>query len=122
VNIHANARLTFRARHDIVELMLVGYPVNEIAAQFSVSRQTVYKWWRRWQSDGDEGLRDCSSRPRRCPTQTTQATERRIERLRRARELGPARIGGIMSMPTSTVYRVLARRAAVPAMRRVTCE
>jgi transposase InsO family protein len=110
VDIHANARLTFRARRDIVELMIVGYPVNEIAAQFSVSRQTVYKWWRRWRTEGDDGLRDRSSRPRRCPMQTRRAVERRIEQLRRSRKHGPARIGGILGMPTSTVYRVLARR------------
>jgi transposase InsO family protein len=110
VNIHANARLTFRARRELVELMIVGFPVNEVAAQFSVSRQTVYKWWRRWQLEGDQGLRDRSSRPRCCPTQTPRRIERRIERLRRTRKLGPARIGGIVEMAPSTVYRVLARR------------
>jgi transposase InsO family protein len=110
VNIHANARLTFRARRELVELTIVGFPVNEIAAQFSVSRQTVYKWWRRWQLEGDPGLRDRSSRPRRCPTQTPRRVERRIEWLRRSRKLGPARIGGIVEMASSTVYRVLARR------------
>ena len=49
MNIHANARLTLRARRDVVELMSVGFPVSEIAAQFSVSRQTVYKWAERFQ-------------------------------------------------------------------------
>jgi transposase InsO family protein len=110
VNIHANARLTLRARRDIVELMVVGYPVSEIAAQFSVSRQTVYKWWQRWRAEGDAGLGDRSSRPRSCPHQTPMRLERRIEQLRRTRKLGPARIGGILEVAPSTVHRVLRRR------------
>jgi hypothetical protein len=33
-----------------------------------------------------------------------------VERLRRSRKLGPARIAGVTGMPASTVYRVLVRR------------
>lgn len=110
VNIHANARLTLRARRDVVELMIIGYPVNEIAAQFSVSRQTVYKWWARWRAEGDAGLWDRSSRPRSCPHRTPRGIERRIVQLRTARKLGPARIGGILELAPSTVHQVLRRR------------
>jgi len=110
VNIHGNARLTVRARRDVVDLMIVGFPVNEIAAQFSVSRQTVYKWWARWRAEGDAGLWDRSSRPRSCPHQTRPRVERRIVQLRQARKLGPARIGGILEVAPSTVHRVLTRR------------
>jgi transposase InsO family protein len=110
VNIHANARLTLRARRDIVELMVVGFPVCEIAAQFSVSRQTVYKWWARWRAEGDAGLWDRSSRPQSCPHQTPRTQERRIAQLRIDRKLGPARIGGILQIAPSTVHAVLRRR------------
>jgi transposase InsO family protein len=110
VLIHANARLTLRARRDIVELMIVGYPVNEISAQYSVSRQTVYKWWARWRTEGDVGLWDRSSRPHSCPHQTSARLERRIVRLRTSRKLGPARIGGIVGAPASTVHQVLCRQ------------
>jgi transposase InsO family protein len=112
LNIHANARLTLRARRDIVELMVVGFPVNEIAAQFSVSRQTVYKWWARWRAEGDAGLWDRSSRPRSCPHQTPRRAERQIMRLRTVRKLGPARIGGILEIAPSTVHQVLRRQGA----------
>ena len=110
MNIHANARLTLRARRDVVELMIVGFPVNEIAAQFSVSRQTVYKWWARWRAEGDAGLWDRSSRPRPCPHQTPPRAECRIVQLRTVRKLGPARIGGILEIAPSTVHQVLRRR------------
>ncbi len=109
VNIHANARLTLRARRDVVELMISGFEVSEIAAQYSVSRQTVYKWWARWRTEGDVGLWDRSSRPHSCPHQSSARLERRIVRLRHSRKLGPARIGGIVGAPASTVHRVLSR-------------
>jgi transposase len=110
LNLHANARLTVRARRELVEWMIIGYPVDEIAAQFNVSRQTVYKWWARWRTEGNAGLLDRSSRPRSCPHHTPSVLERRIERLRRAHKLGAARIGGIVGVPASTVHRVLSRR------------
>jgi transposase InsO family protein len=110
VQYHANARLTVRGRRELVERMRAGWSVSEIAEQMNVSRATVYKWWGRWRAEGDSGLIDRSSRPRRCPHQTPVALERRIERLRRSRKLGPARIGGIVGMHASTVHRVLCRQ------------
>jgi transposase InsO family protein len=107
---HANAKLTLRARRELVERMLAGWSVSEIAEQMNVSRPTVYKWWARWRAEGDAGMWDRSSRPVRCPHRTSAHVERRIERLRRNRKLGPARIAGIVDMPASTVHRVLVRR------------
>lgn len=109
MKIHANARLTLRARRELVEHMLVGFPATDVAAQFNISRQTVYKWWNRWQAEGDAGLWDRSSRPKTCPHQTHARLERQIVRLRKARKLGPARIGGIVGVPASTVHKVLSR-------------
>jgi transposase InsO family protein len=107
---HANAKLTLRARRDLVERMQAGWTAGDIADQMNVSVATVYKWWRRWRTEGDTGLWDRSSRPRSCPRQTPPAVERRIERIRTNRKLGPARIAGIVEMHPSTVHRVLRRR------------
>jgi transposase InsO family protein len=107
---HANAKLTLRARRDLVERMLAGWSVSEIAEMMNVSRPTVYKWWARWRAEGDAGLADRSSRPHRCPHQTPVPLKRRIERLRRDRKLGPARIAGIVQLHASTVHRVLVRQ------------
>jgi transposase InsO family protein len=77
----------------------------------NVSRPTAYKWWRRYLADADgQWWLDRSSRPRRCPTQTSRAVEDRIVRLRRRHKLGPARIAFRLRMAPSTVYAVLARR------------
>ena len=76
----------------------------------SVSRGTVYKWWRRYQSDptGRWWL-DLSSRPLRSPTKTRRKLERKIVSLRRNKKLGPARIAARLEMAPSTVHAVLAR-------------
>ena len=88
---HANAKLTVRARREVIVRMQAGWSVTDIAQQMNVSRTTVYKWWERWRSEGDGGLTDRSSRPRRSPRRTSRRLERRIEQLRRSRKLGPAR-------------------------------
>lgn len=106
---HANAPLTTRGRLILVERIASGRPVAHVAAEMGISRRTADKWWRRWLVEGEAGLEDRSSRPRRCPHQTPARLERRIITLRRRRKLGPARIAGIVGLPTSTVHRVLSR-------------
>jgi transposase InsO family protein len=107
--VHGNARLTPRGRHTLIERIQQGRPVAHVAAEMGISRATAYKWWARFRHHGWAGLEDRSSRPRSCPHQTPRGLERRIEVLRRTRKLGPARIGGVLEMPASTVHRVLVR-------------
>jgi transposase InsO family protein len=102
--------LTLHGRKELIARVQAGRPVAHVAAEMGISRATAYKWWRRWRHEGDAGLVDRSSRPRRSPAQTPRRTERRIEQLRRSKKLGPARIGGIVGMHTSTVHRVLVRQ------------
>lgn len=106
---HGNARLTPRSRFILCERIASGRPVAHVAAEMGVSRPTADKWWKRFQLEGLAGLEDRSSRPRRSPTQTPRGVERQIERLRRSRKLGPARIAPLVGRPPSTVHRVLCR-------------
>ena len=101
--------MTPRGRMIMIERIAAGRPVAHVAAEMGVSRKTADKWWRRWLAEGDDGLEDRSSRPHRCPHQTSAARERQIVRLRQRRKLGPARIASIVGMPASTVHRVLCR-------------
>jgi transposase InsO family protein len=106
---HGNARLTPVGRLTMVMRIEAGRPVAHVAAEMGISRPTAYKWWRRWQLDGVEGLVDRSSRPRSCPHQTVPVVEAAIAELRRELKLGPVRIGARLGMPASTVHRVLVR-------------
>jgi transposase-like protein len=58
---------------------------SHLGREFSVSRQTVGKWVRRYQAEGDAGLRDLSCRPTHSPTQLRRVWRRQIERRRRQR-------------------------------------
>jgi transposase InsO family protein len=87
-----------------------GRPVAHVAAEMGISRPTAYKWWNRWAEGGSlEALTDRSSRPRSCPHQTPPEVEAQIAELRQLLKLGPARIGGRLGVPASTVHRVLVR-------------
>ena len=106
---HPNAKLTPVGRALLVQRIAAGRPVAHVAAEMGVSRQTAYRWWRRWLAEGATGLIDRSCRPRRSPLRTSRELERRIERLRRRLKLGPVRIGYRLRLASSTVYRVLCR-------------
>ena len=100
---HRNARFTPEGRRILCERIASGRPAAHVAAEMGVSRTTAYRWWRRYQTEGLSGLYDRSSRPHISPNRT------RILELRRERKLGPARIGLILGMPASTVWRGLHR-------------
>lgn len=106
---HRNARLTFHGRRLLVERVRSGRPVAHVAAEMGVSRPTAHKWVGRFAAEGEAGLHDRSSRPATTPHRTPPATEAQVCALRQERKLGPARIGPILGLPTSTVHRVLTR-------------
>jgi len=108
--VHGNAKLTPAGRKVLVtRIATTGRPIAHIADEMGVARQTAYRWWNRWQAEGDAGLEDRSSRPRRCAHQTKASLERKIVKLRQRRKLGPDRIAPIVGVPASTVHRVLVR-------------
>ncbi|MFJ5712909.1 IS481 family transposase, partial [Streptomyces sp. NPDC093105] len=106
---HRNARLTVHGRRLLVERVRSGRPVAHVAAEMGISRATAHKWLRRFAAEGEPGLHDRSSRPRRTPHRTASDIEARVCRLRTDRKLGPARIGPIVGLPASTVHRILTR-------------
>lgn len=109
--VHANARLTPEGRWVLVQRVeAAGWPVAVAAESMGVSRETAYRWVRRFRAEGRAGLVDASSRPRRSPRQTPAEAEDRVVALRLARRWGPHRIGYALEMPRSTVARVLRRR------------
>lgn len=115
---HANARTTLYARKLIVDRVLAGHRPGEVAKQLGISRHTVYKWWGRWRTEGDAGLADRSSRPRRMPRKTSPETVARILDARTEHHAGPVRLAAVTGVPASTIGAVL-NRAGVPRLAEV---
>lgn len=107
--VHGNARLTVRARLDMVHHVLEGWPQAQVAKLFRVSRPTVSKWVRRYRQDGPAGLHDRSSRPSWNPRATPAPLVGAILQVRRDRAWGPHRIAWLLGVARSTVYAVLRR-------------
>lgn len=108
-SLHRNAPLTVEGRRRLVRQIASGRPIAHVAAEMQVSRPTATKWWRRWLAEGEAGLFDRSSRPKSAQRSTPLKIEERVLRLRRTKKLGPARIGPIVGLAPSTVYRILCR-------------
>lgn len=98
----------------MVRRVLAGQRVADVAGQLQVSRQTVYKWVRRFEAEGVAGLRDRSSRPHRMPRRSSDRLEKRVLRARRRYRWGADRIGLQLGVAPSTVQRILTRHACVP--------
>jgi transposase InsO family protein len=107
---HGNARLTVHGRKLIVDRYRAGWRQAHIAAAMGVSRKCVRTWITRFETEGEAGLVDRSSRPHTSPRRTSAETEDRIVELRARERRGPAWISAELGVPARTVSRVLARR------------
>ena len=109
MNTHKNARLTYARRIEMVQDIVERHLTPAAAAAAAgVSVPTVRKWLGRFLADGDDALRDRSSRPGRSPRRISSSKALAIVELRR-RRLTQARIARDVGVSISTVSRVLAR-------------
>ena len=113
---HGNARLTVHGRRLIVQRYQDGWFKAHIAAAMGVSRKCVSTWISRFESEGEAGLRDRSSRPHTMPTKTSAAVELKVLAARAADRHGPDVLGAQLGIPARTVSRIL-RRHNVPYLR-----
>ena len=112
---HKNARLTIHSREQLAKMVAGGATLAVAAAAFNVSAKTAAKWTRRYKEPGPSGLMDLSSRPHRCPRQTSSFLLERVLALRRLRWNG-WRIAHELKLSRATVSRVL-RRAGMNRLR-----
>jgi transposase InsO family protein len=84
-----------------------GWTIEATAERFQVDAKTVRKWRDRFLLNGNTGLCDRSSRPRRSPNRTPRACRRQVVRLRRRRRWGADRIAFEVGMASSTVQSIL---------------
>jgi transposase InsO family protein len=94
----------------------LGWPVAQAAAMQGISRASAYKWLRRYRAEGEAGLLDRSSRPRRSPRALAADQAQAIVTARVERRWGPHRLAPLTGHPRSTVYAAL-RRAGLSRLR-----
>jgi transposase InsO family protein len=93
----------------------------ELCREFGVSRPTGYRWLRRYQAHGVDGLCEYSRRPRVVSGRTPREVEEQIVELRRRRpDWGARKLQVLLQrrgleMPVVTIHRVLLRRGLVRA-------
>ncbi len=109
MQLHGNAALSVKKRlllcRRVVEQQ---WTLASAAAAAEVSVGTARKWVRRYRADGEAGLLDRASTPRRQPTRTDERRVQAIAALRRLRMTG-AQIAEVLAMPLSTVSGILTR-------------
>ena len=108
MDIHKNARLSFRSREDLARFVLQqGGTRKAAAAAFRVSAKTAAKWVGRYQSAGLAGLMDRSSRPRRSPRSVAESVVSLVMELRRGHMPGYeiARRTGLRAASVSRILR-----------------
>jgi transposase InsO family protein len=97
--------------------------VTRVCGELGISRQTFYKYRRRWIAEGPAGLVERSRRPRRSPGQVGVELEAEIVRLRKvlAFDNGAQTIAyhlarsGWAVPSVATIHRILVRRGQVVA-------
>jgi transposase InsO family protein len=106
---HANARLSPIGRRLLIDRIETDrWPVRVAAASMGISERTARKWLARFRLEGERGLVDRSSAPRRVANRTDERTVAAICALRRLRFSGPE-LAELLELPCSTVSAVLKR-------------
>jgi len=109
MKLHGNAALSWRGRQRLAERVVVeGWTLKAAAAAAGVSVRCARKWASRYRVEGEAGLRDRSSAPRRVANRTPPERVEAIVTLRRLR-FTAAEIAETLTMALSTVSAILRR-------------
>jgi len=89
--------------------------VSKTYRYYGITRQSFYKWQRRYAQLGEAGLRDRSSRPHRSPRATREEVVGKIVYLRQTYHFGPLKIAMYLrryhdlTLSQSGIWRILRR-------------
>jgi transposase InsO family protein len=109
MKLHGNAALSWHGRRRLAERVVKeGWTLTAAAEAAGVSVRCAHKWASRYRLEGEPGLRDRSSAPRRVANRTAPERVETIAKLRRLR-FTAQEIAEILQMALSTVSRILRR-------------
>src|SRR4029450_3125269 len=109
MKLHGNAALSWHGRRRLAERVVVqGWTLRAAAEAAGVSVRCASRWVGRYRCEGEEGLFDRPSAPRRVANRTAGERVEAIGRLRRLR-FTAAEIAETLAMPLSTVSGILTR-------------
>jgi transposase InsO family protein len=109
MKIHANARTCPNSRKLLVKrIEEENWSLMVAAEAAGISERSARKWLARWRAEGEAGLLDRSSAPKRVPSRLPADRLEAIKALRRLR-MTAAEIAEVLGMALSTVSRWLAR-------------
>jgi transposase InsO family protein len=109
MKLHGNAALSWSGRRRLAERVVeAGWTLRAAAEAADVSVRCARKWVGRYRAEGERGLRDRSSAPRRVANRTPADRVAAIVALRRLR-MTAAEIAELLEMPLSTVSAILKR-------------
>jgi transposase InsO family protein len=109
MKLHGNAALSWRGRQQLVQRVTEqGWTLTAAAEAAGVSVRCARKWVVRYRCEGEQGLFDRSSSPRKVWNRTSSDRVEAIAKLRRLR-FTAAEIAETLSMPLSTVSGILTR-------------
>jgi transposase InsO family protein len=109
MKLHRNAALSWRGRCELARRVVVdGWTLTAAASAAGVSIRCARKWVGRYRLEGEAGMYDRSSAPRRVANRTPADRVAAIVALRQLRMTG-AEIAETLSMPLSTVSATLQR-------------
>src|SRR4051794_32096681 len=109
MNLHGNAALSWHGRRRLAERVVSqGWTLTAAAEAAGVSVRCARKWVGRYRLEGEQGLLDRSSVPRRVANRTAEDRIAVIVKLRRLR-FTAAEIAETLGMALSTVSGILTR-------------
>jgi transposase InsO family protein len=109
MKLHANAALSLNGRRRMVACVVAqGWSVTQAAEAAGVSGRTCSKWVGRYRAEGEAGLLDRSSAPRRVHNRTDEQLVQLLAALRRLRFTAPE-LAELLGLPLSTISGILKR-------------
>jgi transposase InsO family protein len=95
----------------IIKKRLQGWSVTKICTSTRISRDMFYRWWNRYQTEGDNGLKE-KARGRPKASQLEDSLKKKVIKLRERYEWGPKKIAGSLRLKgyeidNNQAYRII---------------